>query len=736
VFLRFVLAAVCLTALPAPAFATIFGTVKGVVIDPQQQPVAGVTITIHARHADWSRTTTSDAHGEFQFPVVPIGEYAVSATSQGFAPLTQDVTVVSGAASTLRLSLALATRSQSVTVSATTERVAVDSATPTTLVSRGDIAGTPGADRTNSLAMITDFVPGSYLTHDQLHVRGGHQVSWLIDGVPIPNTNIASNVGPQVDPKDIDYLEVQRGSYQGEYGDRTYGVFNVVPRTGFERTREAEVTASAGAFGQTNDGFSVGSHSSRWAYYASANVNRSSLGLETPSASILHDGQTGIGGFTSLIFNADASNQLRVVASVRRDRYQIPNAPDAQAAGIDDSQREADGLVNATWVHTFNPHVVTTVSPFYHYNLANYDGGPQDFPTSTVDDRTSTYVGTHATVTAAVGRSSFSAGVYGFHQQDDQRFGLTFNDHSQANISTREQPAGNVVAVFAQEKLEVTDWLTLTGGMRHTHFTGGIQEDATSPRVGIALRIPAVGWVVRGFWGRFYQSPPLVTASGPLLAFVTSATLGFIPLRGERDTEYQAGVTLPVAGWTLDSDIFRTHARNFFDHNNVGNSNIFFPLTIDAAVITGWETTVRSPHAWSRGDVHLAYSLQKAEGQGAITGGLTDFEDAGGSFLLDHDQRHTLSLGAAAIFSRGITAGGNVSYGSGFTDAGGPAHLPGHMTVDLRLEKAFGTRVSASVNALNIANRHLLIDNSLTFGGTHFNAPREIYAQIRYRFRY
>ena len=90
VFLRFVLAAVCLTALPAPAFATIFGTVKGVVIDPQQQPVAGVTITIHARHADWSRTTTSDAHGEFQFPVVPIGEYAVSATSQGFAPLIRD----------------------------------------------------------------------------------------------------------------------------------------------------------------------------------------------------------------------------------------------------------------------------------------------------------------------------------------------------------------------------------------------------------------------------------------------------------------------------------------------------------------------------------------------------------------------------------------------------------------------------------------------------------------------
>ena len=104
---------------------------------------------------------------------------------------------------------------------------------------------TPGADRTNSLAMITDYVPGSYVVHDQLHVRGGHQVTWAIDGVPIPNTNIASNVGPQFDPKDIDYLEVQRGSYSADYGDRTYGVFNVAPRTGFERDNEAELVRSS-----------------------------------------------------------------------------------------------------------------------------------------------------------------------------------------------------------------------------------------------------------------------------------------------------------------------------------------------------------------------------------------------------------------------------------------------------------------------------------------------------------
>ena len=98
------------------------------------------------------------------------------------------------------------------------------------------------------------------MTHDMLHMRGGHQVDWLIDGVPIPNTNIATNLGPQIDPKDIDYLEVQRGSYDADYGDRTYGIFNIVPRSGFERNNEGELVTSFGNWFQTNDQFNFGGH--------------------------------------------------------------------------------------------------------------------------------------------------------------------------------------------------------------------------------------------------------------------------------------------------------------------------------------------------------------------------------------------------------------------------------------------------------------------------------------------
>ena len=192
--------------------------------------------------------------------------------------------MLSGTAPILHFELRLPTQTQSITVSADSTPAQAESVTPTSLVGRTEISETPGATQTNSLAIITNYVPGAYLTHDQLHLRGGHQVSWLIDGVPIPNTNIASNLGPQIDPKDIDTVEMQRGSYSADFGDRTYGIFNVAPRTGFERNNERELLLGLGNSYQTDDQVNFGGHSNRFAYYASATGNRTNLGLETPTS--------------------------------------------------------------------------------------------------------------------------------------------------------------------------------------------------------------------------------------------------------------------------------------------------------------------------------------------------------------------------------------------------------------------------------------------------------------------
>jgi len=753
----FLLAAVFLAA--GGARATVFGTVRGIVHDPQHRPVVGASVQLSSASSDWSTADKTDENGEFSFPAVPMGDYSVSVTATGFSVAKQTLTLASDTSSVLHFQLSLAALSQRTVVTRESGTSALETVTPTSLVDREDIAQTPGAGLTNSVAMITDFTPAAYLTHDMLHMRGGHQTSWLIDGVPIPNTNIATNLAPQVDPKDIDYVEILRGSYDATYGDRTYGMFNVLPKSGFDMNNQAELVITAGSFYQTDDQLNFGGHTRRFAYYASLSGNRSNLGLETPIPQVYHDAENGFGGFTSLMYNVDPKDQLRFNAQLRRDYYQIPYDPNPNdfensqwpTYGLRDNELETDGYALFSWVHTFNPNTVLTVSPFYHYNSSGYHSPLTDTPVATTAVFSTNYGGGQAMLSFHAPKNDVQTGIYSFAASQNELFNLIFNDGTgHAPIYEADTVPGTDIALFADDKLSVTSWLTLIGGVRATHFSGGVTENTTNPRIGGTLRIPRLNWVFRAFWGRYYQPPPLVTISGPLLSYLATLTssgnpTSFGPLHGERDEEHQFGVTIPIRGWSLDIDNFETLGVNFLDHNNIGESSIFIPVTFAESRILGTEVTVRSPRIWHRADVHLAYSNQIAQFQGAETGGLiVGTAPAPGWSALDHDQHNTLNVGFHTSLPWQGFASSNVYYGSGFSNgyAGVPGspyqspYLPGHAQVDIALGKKFGEHFSVAVNALNVANRHLLIDNSLTFGGFHYNNPRQLYVEFRYRFHY
>ena len=755
------LALVCLLSLIliATALASIFSQLHGVVHDPQHRPLPGACIQLRAANSAFTQFAVTAPDGSFTIPSLPLGNYTVTVSESGFSTIRQTLTLASDTAPILHFELQLASVEQSTTVTSNPEEANVNTATPTTLISRETIAQTPGADRTNSLAMITDYVPGAYITHDMLHIRGGHQVSWLIDGVQIPNTNIAGNLGAQIDPKDIDYIEVQRGSYTADTGDRTYGVFNVVPRTGFERNRQAELVLSAGSFLQTNDQINLGDHTEKFAYYASLNGNRSDYGLSPPIGQVYHDATNGYGGFASLIYNRTPKDQLRLVTQLRSDFFQIPYDPDPNSfenqqfdsSGLRDTQHETDGIVSSSWLHTFNSSTVLQLSPFFHYNSANYDSNPNDTPVATTSHRSSNYAGAQASITTEVARNTLEAGFYSFGQHDSYLFGSIFNDGSgTAPFSIPDSASGGVVEEYVSDNYKAASWLTLIAGLRQTRFQGQFIENETDPRFGVAVRVPKLNWVFRGFYGRFYQPPPLLTAAGPVVQFAQANNTDFQPLHGERDEEHQFGVQIPFRGWLLDADTFKTRVNNFLDHSNVGDSSIYYPVTVDGALIRAWELTLRSPKLWRFGQAHLAYSNQIAEQRGNITGGLICIPvgdpacDNGFAYTpVDHDQRNTLNVGFNATLPFRATASTNVYYGSGFHN-GNPDpstpypndYLPYNTTFDLSLGKSFGETITASVTATNVANRRVLLDNSLTFGGFHYNDPREIFAELRYRFKF
>src|SRR6266853_5468487 len=135
-----------------PAFASVFGTVKAIVHDPQHRPVQGAQVEVQSRTSAFKTSGTTNEEGMALLSNVPVGEYDVKIVSPGFSAAQQSVTVTSGNVQEMHFALALAQHQETVEVSGEPPLVNPSSSTPQALVSRSDIAQTPGADRTNSLS--------------------------------------------------------------------------------------------------------------------------------------------------------------------------------------------------------------------------------------------------------------------------------------------------------------------------------------------------------------------------------------------------------------------------------------------------------------------------------------------------------------------------------------------------------------------------------------------------------
>jgi hypothetical protein len=678
----------------------------------------------------------TNGQGEAVFVAVPLGLYVVSVQSDGFEPADREIEVLSNTQTPVQVRLAISGVAQSMQVTAPVQTINPENSGTATLTHQEDILLQPLADRSGTLGMITNNVPGTFVMHDHLHSRGGHGVIWQIDGMPVPNSNLASS-GAQFDPKDVWSLESKRGGLSANLGDRSYGVFNVVPRSGFDGDRFGEVVAGYGSFHRADGYVSFGDHTAddRFAYFASVAGNRTDVGLERVDIPILHDeGKTG-SGFTSLQYRANTNDQLRFVGSFRADWNQVPNIVEQQAIGIDDHTRTTDGFSNFTWAHTYEGGSLLTVSPYSHYNRGQYLGGVDD-PLITHDDRTSHYVGGYVNFTRTIGRHTLRLGTDSFGERWSSLFSLASTVGSMLSLTETERLWATVFATFVEDTFRVTPWMTINAGYRFERFAGTLTEYGNTPRVGAAFSTGR-GTVLRASYGRFYQHPQVATVSGPVLEFALREGFDILPIPGERDQIWEIGYGIPFDGWTLDFDGFYSTTRNAVDHEVLGNSALLLPLTIESGRVRAVESTLRSPKIFGRLTCHYALSIMSAQGRGAITGGLTDFappEDE--YFYLDHDQRVTFNTGFELMLPRRFWLSAMLLYGSGFLLGDGPVHLSPHTTGDIAAGQNVTKNVSLRVTVTNITNAAFLTGFANSFAGTHCQNPREIGVQVRYKFKY
>jgi outer membrane receptor protein involved in Fe transport len=748
--LRCLLAAACCLALASSSSADVPGAVAGTIRDTSGLPLPGVTVAITGAGGGARSDTTTDVQGRYSLMAARSGEYDLDATLPGFQPSHLHVRVGAGQRLVVDVRMKIAGVAQNVTV-----RGDVSDAPPVSrvLVTRTDLDHIPGALQAGSLCVITELSPSAVVAHDQVHVRGGHQVGYEIDGVEVPSTSVTSNLALLFDPKEADAIDFQRGAYSAEYGDRLYGVLDVVTKSGFDRARGGESMVIAAQQRDVEGAAAYGDHADKLAWFAQVAGNRTDLGLTPPSLPAVHDRTWGAGGAARVWASRGTDRLLTMTGSVRADDFAIPRLP--QDEGVDDNQAERDVYFHAQWNHTGARHAVWSVTPYYHFNeVALNPGVVPDAPSSSEllasDDRRIHYLGMKADWSGSFGRHMIKVGgdSYAGFLRDGFLLPSVGARHTvplppgQADTAQGQSPLADSVgkaginsSAFVEDVYQPAGQLTTSLGLRWDRSQAWQTESGLQPRIGLQARVPSTPLTVHAYVGRFFQVPPLEALGPGGAQFAALGDQAFLLVRAERDTQWETGIALPAAGGTLDLTYYDTHATNFLDHEQLGDSSVFLPVNIAQARLRGLEVSASSAPG-RRVRARLVYSHSYAQGRGGVTGGLGDIEPraAGGYYFLDHDERNSAVASLDWTISSGAWAHVSVAYGSGFLRADGPQHLPWHVTGDLAAGFSFARRWSAAVDVLNVTDRRYFVNLSSEFNGTHVARPRTVAMRLCARF--
>jgi len=195
---RFVLLiALAVLLLPALGSAqTPLGAVAGTVLDESGGVLPGATVTMTNTGTNQVMTTVSGGTGAFLFPQVPVGEYTVTVTLEGFkAAEFTDVNVAVGQQYSLTARLSLGTQTETVTVTAGASLVSTTTPEVTSTVVQDQVLSIPLANRdVTNLINLQAGVTG-VPTRANTVINGGRP-TWTqvtLDGINIQDNFIRTN---------------------------------------------------------------------------------------------------------------------------------------------------------------------------------------------------------------------------------------------------------------------------------------------------------------------------------------------------------------------------------------------------------------------------------------------------------------------------------------------------------------------------------------------------------------
>ena len=120
------------------------GTILGTVKDASGAVVAGASVTVKNLDTSLSRTANTEADGSYRFSALPVGNYEIDVTHEGFnAAVLTGLTLTVGQEAVMNVTLVVGSTSQSVQVTGEAPQVETTNATLGGLVNEQSVADLP-----------------------------------------------------------------------------------------------------------------------------------------------------------------------------------------------------------------------------------------------------------------------------------------------------------------------------------------------------------------------------------------------------------------------------------------------------------------------------------------------------------------------------------------------------------------------------------------------------------------
>jgi iron complex outermembrane recepter protein len=306
--------------------------VSGTVVDSAGAPVAEARVTL----IELRRTTTTAAEGRFTFSEVPPGQYRLSISAIGFAPVVERLVVGDlDTTVTIRLKPSVVELQALQVTASPGATTLLNSPQPVSALSSDELrlAQAPSLGETiENLPGVRSLSTGTGIGKPVIRGLSSNRVLVIADGQRLETQQWGDEHGPNVETGDAERIEVIRGPASVLYGsDALGGVVNVVPKElpdaiGRDGFVLGELSTAYSTNNRQPDGTVALEGASGGLGFRGSLGARTSDDIRTPVGELFNSGNESVGGTGSVGYRGAWGN-VNATYSHREEKLEIHEDP-------------------------------------------------------------------------------------------------------------------------------------------------------------------------------------------------------------------------------------------------------------------------------------------------------------------------------------------------------------------------------------------------------------------------